>query len=256
MDHIDHFNINDKLLKITQYSGRFEKKRVLSGSMMSSSLLQNFFRIKHGIIEKDSIDASMFGSLIHLGLEKLDQFEELELEKNFDFIYDKDPRWMLSCTIDLIDNKQKVITDFKVTKRYTYKKFKQDSGYAKQLRLNHYIASLASPKLKEYNLWLTMFLKDYEGNYKEKPIDMIQYLYVEKIDDNEFKTFIDDMINNLNHYLDNDLIPPEDSCNKWEFGFIQNPSGTKTPKKCKKYCSYNKICPYFKEDTRMINFDF
>jgi hypothetical protein len=243
------FNLNDKILSLIQYEPKkIRGRNIFSGSMVSSSILQNFFRVKHGVIEKDKIDASAFGSLIHLGLEHLES-DTIEVEKEFSIQYNDD--WYLTCTIDLIDHEQKVIADTKITKRYTYEKFSQDSGYANQLRLNKYIASEAGSKCGDYDIWLMMFLKDYEGNYKTKEIDMLQYVWIDP--DYNILDIVDEHIKVIDEHLKNDTIPSEDYCNRWEYGFIQNESGTREPKKCKKYCSYNKICPYFREDTRSVN---
>jgi hypothetical protein len=243
------FNLDEKILSLIQYEPqKIDGCNIFSGSMVSSSILQNFFKVKYGVIEKDKIDASAFGSLIHLGLEHL-KTDTIEVEKKFSIKYNDN--WCLTCTIDLIDHDQKVIADTKITKRYTYEKFSQDSGYANQLRLNRYIASMVGPMYKDYDMWLMMFLKDYEGTYKTKEIDMLQYIWIDP--NGNILDTVNEHIKVIDEHLENNTIPSEDHCNKWEYGFVQNESGTKEPKKCKKYCSYNKICPYFKEDTRAIN---
>jgi hypothetical protein len=243
------FNLDKEILSLVQYSQKtVEGYNVFSGSMISSSILQNFFRVKYGTKEKTAVDATVFGSLIHLGLEQL-QSDKIEVEKSFNVKFND--KWYLSCTVDLIDHEQKAIADTKVTKRFTYEKFTQESGYANQLRLNKYIASQVDPKYADYDLWLMLFLKDYEGTYRTKEIDMLQYVWIQP--DDSFLDTVSEHIKVIDEHLAKDTVPDESYCDKWEYGFIKNESGTKEPKKCKRYCSYNDICPYYKEDNRSMN---
>ena len=233
------FNIDKNILKLTSYSGDKEPGKKISASMFGRDLLEIYLRIKYGVIEKFDMGANTFGSLVHKGLESM-ECDNCEKEYSISI---KRSDYDLSATIDLIDHENKVIADYKFVKRYAFEKFDQYGSYAEQLRFSKYILSKEDPKYKDYDMYLIMFIKDFEESsvFKKKEIYPIQYIKVEDTMDTEKK--IDLMIEYLNKYIEKDEFPDQCSDLFWRRDPHLNRS---VPMKCKKYCSYSDFCPYYK----------
>jgi hypothetical protein len=163
---------------------------------------------------------------------------------SFEDIYDD---FTLSCSIDLIDHEKKVISDFKLTKRYTYEKFDQNSDYAWQLRFNKYLASKSDPKYSDYDLYVIMFLKDFEASFKSDEISPVQYIKVDPLTEADVVEKLNEEVALLNHHIENDTVPEQCSDLWWRHN---KKLGKKEPMRCIKYCSYNKVCPHYKPDGR------
>jgi hypothetical protein len=219
------------ILSLTQYSGDKSSGKTLSASSWHDDHLQIFYKCKFGTPDDTVIGGNTLGSLVHLGLEQLSS-DNVETEKRFTLPFGDE--WNASAMLDYINHDKKVIVDFKITKRYTLQKFNQDSGYAQQLRFQKMVS-----KLSDYKIFVAMFLKDYEGDFRSARTKCFNYV---EIEDRNIKADVAETMTELNYYLDTDTEPPE--CKNLFWG---REDGKNVRKRCKYYCNYSSICKYYKK---------
>jgi len=236
-----HKEFEESILNITQYSGSKEAgiKRI-SASYINSDPLVVYYRYKYGIIDSNRIGANTLGSLLHLGLENL-EIENVELEKSIEMEIEND--WIISATIDYINFENKTIRDFKVTKRYTYEKFNQDSDYAWQLRMANYILMKNKIIDAPYKMYVSMFLKDPEENYKNKELSTLVYREVDPVPDKEIEAKIKALANEVDSYINGSK--KEQCKDLWWRNKKVNGTNTKIPMRCEKYCDYKNNCEFY-----------
>ena len=238
------YNLTKEILSISKYGGEHKPSKRISGSMFNGELLQQFLRVKHGVLDNEEIGANTLGSIMHLGLEKLES-DTIKVEQSYKL---EKNNWTYSCTIDLIDTDKKVLGDFKLTKRYTYEKFTQDNSYAWQLRFNKFILKQLYPEFADYDMYVIMILKDFEASFKQEQLDPIQYIKVDEVDDEIIMDIIEKDSSLIDEHIKDNSYPEECSDVWWrKYPKGHSQAGKSYKSRCVKYCSYNKVCPYYKE---------
>ena len=238
---MNHSELESKILNIAKYSGdKSAGVRNISASQLNNDPCQDYMKFVHGYLEDNEIGANTFGSLLHIGLEKLEDrdnkiFSELAMTKQFN------EDWTISGTIDYIDFNNKIIRDFKFTKLYTYTNFDQDGGYAWQLNMQNYLAGGG------FKMFVSMFLKDYEGSFKQPRTEALKHVTVQLKSDLDIENKIQTKIDKIESIISNpdSLVACE---NLWWGKEKVNGETVSVPKKCKYYCSYGAhgLCPFYK----------
>jgi len=232
--------IKKRLVDETKYQGNTEpNSKTITASEFGSDILQIYYKQKYGVIEKEEFGQNTIGTLLHLAIQRIlyDDFEiELSIEKPFD------NGWKLSGSIDLMNNEW--IIDIKTTKSYTIENVLKDKNhqYRWQLAVYKYLANNVFKT--DFKTGILFVLKD--GGYNiSKNIDIlsldlieidVSYLDVEK----RFYEIID-KINALEKLSDDEIknIHCEDL-------WWRKSKGRSEPIRCKKYCSYNDKCLWYK----------
>jgi len=225
-----------KILKNTEYSGNLQPKaREISASQLGSDPQEALLRYKHGVVKRSDINQATIGSLVHLALEYIyssdkDYSCELHVEQQLD------NGFLLTGTIDRVDNVDNVIVDTKVTKTYTIKKILEDPMHPYRLQINAYRMMLENETKQEYSMMLEIFNK--EGGYNvrfDETIPDITYLEIDRI----ANEIIIEEVNKLVDFVKNGV---EQKCKDVWFRKVQ---GQTIPLKCLKYCSYNNVCKFY-----------
>jgi len=217
-------NIEKIIKEKTAYSGTKKEGKILTASMVGAEDYQNYLRIKYGIEERESIDQTTIGTLLHLGLEKIfGKGKRIKANKG---------DWTLEGEYDaFIDN---VLYDFKLTKSYTEKKIKENienHPYTLQLNFYRYLLEKEGQKVKEMKL--VLFFKD--GGYdfrRDKNIPDFKEIKVPEIN---IEKIIEEKIKTLNEWL-KDESKIERCKDLWFRG--------DKPIRCIKYCNFRKFCKF------------
>jgi len=234
--------LNKNILEITKYEGDAKPSKKISASMFDSEPLQIYYRIKYGVLnDQNMIQENTLGSLTQKGLDELADLEDFYEAKVRREIKYKD--WIISAETDLIDLENKAIVDFKVTKEYTYKKFNQNHQYAWQVRLQDYIFRKTNTIDNDYDLYVYMFLKDVRQDTRGiKPINAV--IQVNRVDDEEIEAKLDGIIELIDSWLEDESLLTQCS----QLWFRKDKDGNSYPSRCEKYCSYKKVCKFYKEN--------
>lgn len=236
METLKSYYNNLILSKIIYKREPLEKR--ISASQIDLEPLQVWLSYKHGALPETKIGQHTIGSILHLGMEKifdLNNIHTIESEVPFEKEY---RGWKLTATIDHIDHKNKIIADFKNVKRYTFEKNDPNSSYAWQLRFGKYLSEL------NYDLYNFMFIKNNEEDYryKKEEIDVFQIVKIHDVSENVLLEKIDKLIDILEEGIKTDGKSIQKCKDVW---IRKSISGKALPMKCVKYCSYNSVCPYY-----------
>ena len=237
---MDHSEFESKVLGITTYGGNKNPGvRNISASQLDNDSCQDYMKFLHGSLDDMKIGANTFGSLMHIGLEGLEDKENnIYCEKPMQKQFNDD--WTISGTIDYIDFNNKIIRDFKFTKLYAYTNFDQNGGYAWQLNLQNYLAG------GDFKMFVSMFIRDYEGNFKQPRTEAVKHVAVSFKSGVEIEHKIQTKIDKIESIIANpdSLVACE---NLWWGKEKVNGQTVSVPRKCKYYCSYGAhgVCPFY-----------
>jgi len=236
-------DLEQAMLKVTVYSGNRDKgKRILSASSLANEDLQIYLDFKHGKQPDTVFGANSLGSMLHLGLEHgLSTNDQYSTEQRYEMpIPGTD--WVLSGEIDLLDHKNKVIIDHKLSTSTALKKVKSEGPmhqYAIQLAV--YKALVKHNTGKEYTGALSFFNKS-ASYFKNVPEDIFNYVEVETIGYNEVMEMAVAKVKVIEQYLSTDTEPPR--CDNL---FWHKRKGKSIPMRCLYYCNFNRSCIHYKE---------
>lgn len=237
--------IEKLLIENTQYQGNSEANRkALSGSEIGNDLLQIDLRQKHGVINKYEFNQATIGSLVHIGIQEL-------LKKEYISEYDVEVKniykgFDLTGSIDLLDIKNRELFDIKVTKQYTMTKVLTEPNHQYIWQLSLYRYALHKMFGFDFKPYIIFVLKDGGFDFKSmltKPSIVIEPIPYKSYEEGENKVF--NIIDNL---MSKEPVP---QCKDLWFRKTKNGA---FPMRCKLYCSYNEVCPYYKENPMNINF--
>ena len=232
-----------KILKSTSYSGNsLKNQKEISASMLGSDTQQALLRYKYGVIEEYNVTQASIGSLVHLGLSKVDFGVNVHKEIKYSMHY-RD--WKITGTIDRIDMNNNMITDIKVSKTYTVKSILEDTMHQYRLQLNIYRMLAENAYGKEFNMQLEFYDKQGGFNYRTgSEIPHLQYIPIDKIDNEILYEKIDEIIDFVE-------LGQEKQCDDvW----IRKIGSKAVPTRCELYCSYKQVCSQYnpKPETSMI----
>jgi len=243
-----------KIIEKTQYQGNNKPNiKQITASQFGDDLLQIWLRYKYGVIPNDKFTQSTIGSLVHIGIQELIKSEpEIEIEK--DVLVKFSNGWSLSGSIDIVDNKEKVIYDIKVTKQYTVKQLKKEQKHHYIWQLSVYRYLMKELTGIDYNTKLLAILKDgSDYNIKEgNATPHYEIIDLEPISYEEIKRRFNEIVNQLESY-DKLGSYPEQCKDLWIRKFK---NGNTIKMKCEVYCSYKYVCPYYKQNKRRDNIKF
>jgi len=241
-------NLEQLILKETQYQGNKEPhQKQLSASDFGSDILKIYLRYKYGVPDKEEFGQDTLGTIVHIGLQSLfkDKYEiEKSLEKEFS------NGWKLTGSIDLINHKNREIIDIKVTKQYTIERVLQEPNhqYIWQLSVYKYLAEKFFDR--EFDVKLLLVLKD--GGYDFRKAVMkpsLELLEIKPKSHKEIEDKFNEIVSKIEAY--EELGEKPEQCDDLWFRKIK---GQSVPLKCEQYCSYKKVCPYYKKNPLSINF--
>jgi len=246
--------ITQKILEKTQYSGNKEPGvKSISASDFGNDLLQIYLRYKHGVPNNTEFGQDTLGTLVHLGIQSIFDEDGILIEPKFEKKFDNG--WNLTGSIDILNLKDKEIIDIKVTKQYTIEKILKEPNhqYRWQLSVYKYLAE------KEYNLKfstkLLLVLKDGGYDFRKSVINpSIELLEIEPMSSEQIEDKFYEITNKIEEYEKLGEYPPICSDLWWR----KTKEGS-IPIRCKQYCSYKDVCPYYKQikgNPLKINIDF
>lgn len=218
-----------KILDATKYTGSGIKKS-LSASAVGNEVLQNWLRVKYGIVDDTELGQNTLGSILHLGMEKVFEEDKYKTEHSMKRMLGD---YAITGTADMITDK--CIYDYKLTKNYTVKMWNKEPethGYTIQLNVLRWILD-GDGSLGDHDMKLVWFLKDANAT-KDEP-NMI----ISKVPKINIEPIIQEAVNELDGVLD----VPAKCKDLWP----RKIKGATVNMKCKYYCSYNKVCPHYKE---------
>ena len=246
-------NIEEILIKETQYKGNNEPNiRQISASQFGDDMLQIWLRYKYGVPKSDKFTQSTLGSLVHKGIEAiLSKYDEIETEKDVEKEFDNE--WKLSGSIDIVDNKNKVIYDVKVTKHYTIEQLRKEPEHHYVWQLSVYRYLMKHLTGIDYDIKLLAILKDgtdfdsRTGSAK----DHIKIIDLEPISYDEVEKRFYDITYDIEVH-ETLGSKPEQCKDLW----FRKRNGTLIPIRCEVYCAYKDVCPYYQKPKRMTDIKF
>jgi len=261
----------DVVIKGTQYSGNTEPgKYQLSASQVGSDILPLWLEFKYGKQQNQSkIEANTLGSILHKGLEELfkehnfNEFSEdyqysveRSVEKEFTH-KDLKNKWTIIGTIDLIDTKNKVIIDHKLSTGTTLKSiYKEGKDHQYALQLGIYRWLLGD---EEFNCALAFFNKS-QSYFKVKKEDLFTMVELEVPSFEEIEKLLLNKLKELEVYINEDALELGSTPPKCKNTFPYKMQGKVYNMKCLHYCDLNNKCPYFSsyqaEQEAITKFDF
>ena len=234
------------LLDATQYKGNKEPgSKSLSGSELNNELLQIWLRQKYGVIESDSFEQNTIGSLMHLSIQEV-------LKKEYLIEYSlnekQDNGWELTGSIDLLSIRDREIIDIKSTKQYTVEKVltEPDHQYIWQLSAYKFLADRYFNM--DFDTKILFVLKD--GGYDFRKMVNKPSLELINITPKSHKEVLD-KFNNIVEQLS--ILGDEHPQQCKDLWWRKTKNGS-VPVRCMQYCSYNKVCPYYKQNPMQVNF--
>ena len=262
----------DVVIKGTQYSGNTEPgKCQLSASQVGSDILPLWLEFKYGKQQnQNKIEANTLGSILHRGLEKLfkehsilleypdsEQYRiEEPIQKEFTH-KDLKHRWTITGTLDLIDLKNKVIIDHKLSTGTTLKsiyKEGKDHHYAMQLGIYKWLLGD-----KDYKCALAFFNKS-QSYFKVKKEDLFTMVELEVPGFEEIEKLLLNKLKELEVYINEDALELGSTPPKCKNTFPYKMQGKVYNMKCLHYCDFKDKCTYFSsyqaEQEAITKFDF
>lgn len=216
-------SITQKILEACKYTGSGIEKS-LSASSVGNEVCQNWLKQKHGIIDDTKVGANTLGTILHLGMEQIfkdDGLVEHAMKRELD-------DYTITGTADLILDG--CIYDYKFTKNYTLKKWREDkegNTYTKQLNVLRWLSG------DDLDMKLIFFLKD-ANDAKAEP-----HIVIEDVPVIDIEPVIQQAVNDLKSVLDQ---PP-----KCKDVWMRKINGVNKPSRCMFYCSYSDVCPHYLE---------
>ena len=237
--------------KRTIYSRKtIPNNKVFSASMAGSELLEQYFIIKHGVPKDASniFSASDLGSVFHLGMEEVFKDEDdYFTEKRFQHKLDNSD-WTISAQIDLIDTKNKIIFDYKLSTTTAKDKILKQGKlhpYALQLAINLWLLSktYGEERTSKYKPCIAFF--DKKGSLFNSESEEIFYpIFIDVMTLEETQEYLTEATTTLDKYIDNNKEPKQ--CKSSSLFWYKKPNQDKaTPMKCEHFCSYKNICKHF-----------
>ncbi len=265
------FNLEKMILKETKYVSGFQgtdDQYMISASMIGNDMLQNYLSIIYGKGEPDDkFGDNTMGTVFHSGMERIVNIYNANKEDDNSYplltpelsMFTKlSNGWILSGTADLIVETEPgryEIRDYKLTKKYTVKKLKEDmtnNSYVKQLQALSAIFRTESKYwngdtiVEEPELIVDFFVKDSIAAKKEPVHTPIKVPH--KSGTTEMKgsdvvlAEVVEITNSLQSYIESGTIPP--ICkDTWK----KNVGGRTIPMRCVMYCDHGKKgrCPRY-----------
>ena len=242
-------DIEKILLEETKYQGNSEPgSKALSGSDFGNDILQIWYRQKYGVIETDSeFGQNTIGSLIHIAIQSILEGEYLV---EYPMKHKMINGWNLTGSVDLLNVHDKDIIDIKTTKQYTVEKMLSDSNhqYIWQLSVYRYLAKKYFAE--DFNTKTMFILKD--GGYDfRKQVRKPSYQIVE-ITPKSYMEVEDKFYDIVKQLEEFDKTEPPEKCNDL---WWRKSKTISIPVRCQEYCSYNKVCKFYKNLNPMqVNF--
>ncbi|NPA45137.1 MAG: hypothetical protein GXO49_06375 [Chlorobi bacterium] len=243
-----------KIIEKTQYKGNNDPNvKQISASQFGDELLQIWLRYKYGVIPNEKFTQSTLGSLVHIGIQEIVKHEpEIEVEK--DVLVKFSNGWTLSGSIDIVDNKEKVIYDIKVTTNYTLENIlkNKDHNYIWQLSVYRYLMKELTGI--DYNTKLLMILKDGNefDNRKQASTPHFEIVNIEPKTYSDIESKFNEIVDKLELHEEIGSYPEQ--CKDLWIRKLKN--GKIIKKKCEIYCSYKDVCPYYKKNENINNIRF
>lgn len=222
------------ILKEYKFYDKEKKEKSISASSITKDILQLWFEQNDYEKEEKLSDATL-GSIVHLGMEKIFENtfnlkDDVTIEKRFS---KEIIGWEITGKPDIIIGD--TIYDYKTGKNYSRKQFlKEGKNHPYSIQLSIYNWLIGGNK-KAKILWMMKDSKAIDGEPVFIEDDVIL------MNDTEVETLLVDKILELEKYP-SDVMP--DECNDL---WLRKVKGTVIKMKCKLYCGYKNVCPYFKE---------
>jgi len=246
--------IIEKIIEKTQYQGNNEPNiKQISASQFGDELLQIWLRYKYGVIPNEKFTQSTIGSLVHIGIQELIKNEpEMEIEK--DVLVKFSNGWSLSGSIDIVDNKEKVIYDIKVTKQYTISQLKKEPKHHYIWQLSVYRYLMKELTGSDYDIRLFAVLKDgSDFNVRDgHATPHYEIIDLEPISYKEIEKRFNEIVEQLESYEQIGSYPEQ--CKDLWIRKLKN--GNTIKMKCEVYCAYKDVCPYYKQNQRRDKIKF
>ena len=250
------------LLEATRYSGGNQQtgeSKTFSASMLGSPLLQNYYRVKYGSQEQTIPGANTLGSIYQLGV---DQAALLWNSKNAQqyvnamrLQYMLDNEWIVSGEIDQYDKLNNVIFDNKLVTDTIAKKIKQEGKwhpYALQLGVYKWLMMKNDYVKKEPACVLAIGNKTF-SHYKKNNLNPVDFIELETHSLEDIEGLLYDKTNELDEYLNNDLVPQQPPINDL-MPYKRKGQARVTRMRCEYYCDYKGVCKYYKTDDSINSF--
>ena len=198
-------------------------------------------------VEKE-FTAATFGSVFHLGAE-LAFKDILDVDVESSMKIKLSNGWTISGSVDLILHQFNQIIDWKTTTATAISKVHsegKDGNYPLQMAVYKYLLWKTEGKL--YNTSLGMIDKSF-SYFKTNKNDQLTFVEVDTYSPEEIEQKLLDATNELQHYIDLDIIP--DQCaNLW---FMKRKGQPAVAMKCKFYCDQSSSCPHYNSDYHDTN---
>ena len=236
-------NYEKTILRATEYSGSKQaKEKKLSATTLAGStdlqLYYNWLYSSDELLKQELIEHNTLGSVLQLGLDSI--FKD---NKNYIVakrIEQKVGDWIISGEMDIIDLKNKLIIDNKLTNKTSISKIKKEGKshqYAIQLAIYRWLYYKETNE--KFDVALALFNKS--ASYFKKEFEPVFEMYYPKIMDiDEVEKYIKDKIETLENYINNGIEPSKCEDLWW---YVK--SGKKIPMRCVYYCSYKNKCSYY-----------
>jgi len=243
-----------KIIEKTQYQGNNKPNvKQISASQFGNELLQIWLRYKYGVPEKNDFNQATIGTLVHIGIQELIKTEpEIETEK--DVLVKFSNGWSLSGSIDIVDNKEKVLYDIKVTKQYTITLLRENPKHHYIWQLSVYRYLMKELTGSDYDIKLLAVLKDgsdfnIRNGYSVPHYEIID---LEPISYKEIEKRFNEIVEQLESYEQIGSYPEQ--CKNLQIRKLKN--GNIIKAKCEILCSYKDVCPYYKQNQRRDKIKF
>jgi hypothetical protein len=226
----------DKLRGIEFYSGdKTDLDRISVSEVASGDLLKSYLVRTKNYTKTEKLSQATIGNLADIGLRSLAIDNRLGyIESGVRVKQMLSNGTTLSGECDLIDHKEKVIYDLKITKMFAYTSIKKeglDHHYA--IQLNYYRLLYGA----DYRMVLVLALKDQSDvetskSYMEEAFVLHE---VKAIKDAELKKRALDYATNLNGMINGTIETPKKCDDTWGNGM-----------KCRYFCEVKSVCPHAK----------
>ena len=230
----------------TRYSGSSEPNvKTFSVSSLGQDLLRNYYDFTQGKTLDNEFGHNTAGSLYQLGVD--DVFKNSnKYHSAIRMNYQLPNGWKVSGEMDQVDTVNKIIIDNKLLGKTSIDKIKKaiknDTIHNYQLQLAGYRMLMYKNHGVPYRSVLAVFNKSSNVMLKASGKPLLWFEFSTPTLEAIEQMYID-RTNDLQHHLDNDIVP--DQCVDIAWGKMK---GRNIPITCTYFCGHNIICKYFNKE--------
>ena len=241
-------NLITTIKQATKYDRQvITKAKVLSASMAGSEPLINYLTIMHGIPSDTSLElnASDLGSLFHLSLENIMQNQPYHVTEHRMQVLLPGTDWHITGSADLIDLKNRIIYDYKLTTTKSIEKINNNKTheYILQLSILNWLYCKTSKDELGFTGCILAFDKKASKMNKDSEF-ILNPIYPELLSLEDTESLLRDITSYLDPFIDSETLPPQCASNTL-FWYKKPGEDKATPMKCKYYCNHSNICPHY-----------